>query len=102
MSNLWILTEERPKSEVIRDIVRIVFNKKSYVGFFDAIRIIPLLDDNNRFIFTYQVLGINSKQVNEIFIKVVKGKSSFADFMVFIQDKEPIQSDQPFLIIEES
>lgn len=102
MSNLWILTEERPKSEVIRDIVRIVFNKKSYVGFFDAIRIIPLLDDNNRFIFTYQVLGINSKQVDEIFIKVVKGKSSFADFMVFIQDKEPIQSDQPFLIIEET
>ena len=102
MSNLWILTEERPKSKVIKSIIDIVFQKKSYVGFFNPIKIIPLLDRNNCFIFTYKVLGIDSNQIKDIFIKVVKGKSSFADFMVFLQEEKPLNNDKPFLIIEET
>ena len=43
---------------------------------FNPIKIIPLLDRNNRFIFTYKVLGIDSNQIRDIFIKVVKGKSA--------------------------
>ncbi len=102
MSNLWILTEERPKSFVIKHIIEIVFQEKSYVGFFNPIKIIPLLDKNNRFIFTYKVLGIDSNQIKDIFIKVVKGKSSFADFMVFLQEEKPLINDKPLLIIEET
>ena len=92
MSNLWILTEERPKSDVIKNIIEIVFQKTSYVGFFNPIKIIPLLDRNNRFLFTYKVLGIDSNQIEDIFIKVVKGKSSFADFIVFLQKERPLES----------
>ena len=104
MSNLWILTEERPKSDVIKNIVEIVFQKKFNVGksLDDPIKIVPLLDKNNYFIFTYKVLGIDSNQIKNIFIKVVKGKSSFVDFMVFLQKEKPLNNDKPFLIIEET
>ena len=40
--------------------------------------------------------------VNDIFIKVVKGKSSFVDFIVFLQEEMPSENDEPFLIIEET
>lgn len=102
MPNLWILTEEKPKSEVICEIVRIVFEKKSFTGFFDTIKIIPMLNDQRHFAFTYRVIGICSNQVDQIFIKVVKGKSSFVDFLIFLQNDEPAQADKPLLIIEET
>lgn len=51
--NLWILTEERPKANVIKNIIEIVFRKKLYDGLFNEIVIIPLLDKNNLFVFTY-------------------------------------------------
>ena len=38
--NLWILTEERPKASVIKNIFEILFRKKSYDGLFNEIRII--------------------------------------------------------------
>ena len=102
LPNLWILTEERPKSYVIENIIEIVFCKKSFLGFFNPIRIIPILDENNHFTFTYKVIGIDSNQIANTFIKVVKGSSSFVDFMVFLKEEEPMQKDQPFLIIEET
>ena len=102
LPNLWVLTEERPKSLVIKNIIEIVFRKKSYLGLFNHIRIIPIIDDHNHFTFTYKVLGIDSNQIANIFIKVVKGSSSFVDFLVFLQEEEPSQKDQPFLIIEET
>ena len=100
--NLWILTEERPKASVIKNIIKIVFRKKSYDGLFNEIRIIPLLDKNNLFVFTFKVLGIDSDQIEDIFIKVIRGESSFVDFIVFLQKDEPKQKDEPFLIIEET
>lgn len=102
LPNLWILTEERPKANVIKNIIQIGFRKKSYDGLFNEIRIIPLLDKNNLFIFTYKVVGIDSNQIADIFIKVIRGKSSFVDFIVFFQKDEPKQKDEPFLIIEET
>ena len=102
LPNLWILTEERPKSYVIENIIEIVFCKKSFLGFFNQIKIIPILDENNHFTFTYRVIGIDSNQIANTFIKVIKGSSSFVDFMVFLQKEEPMQKDQPFLIIEET
>ena len=33
LPNLWILTEERPKANVIKNIIEISFRKKSLMGF---------------------------------------------------------------------
>lgn len=101
MSKLWILTEERPKREVI-EIIFTRFAKEKNIGFFASdIRIIPLVE-NNLFTFTYQVLGINSSSVSDILIKTVSGQSSFVDYLVYYQDDEPIPSDFPLFAIEET
>ena len=102
LPNLWILTEERPKANVIKNIIEISFRKKFFDGLFNEIRIIPLLDKNNLFVFTFKVLGIDSNQIEDIYIKVIRGESSFVDFIVFLQKDEPKQKDEPFLIIEET
>ena len=41
-------------------------------------------------------------KIEYIFIKVIRGESSFVDFIVFLQKDEPKQKDEPFLIIEET
>lgn len=41
------------------------------------------------FTFTYEIKGLDSQVVNQIFIKIVSGYSSFVDFLVFYQDEEP-------------
>ena len=55
--NLWILTEERPKKEVLKMIFE-YFAKDQNCGFFgDSIRIIPILNNDKTFSFTYEVIG---------------------------------------------
>lgn len=100
--NLWILTEERPKKEVLKMIFA-YFAKEQKCGFFgDNIRIIPLLDRNKCFDFTYQVIGFTCAKVQNVFIKTVSGTSSFIDFLVFFQDKQPKGTDIPLYAIEET
>ncbi len=41
--NLWILTEERPKKEVIKTIFELYAKNKNIAVFIDPIRIIPQL-----------------------------------------------------------
>jgi hypothetical protein len=102
MSNLWILTEERPKTEVITTIIEKFANDRRIACFIDKIRILPIVDSDDKFTFTYQVIGFNSKHVEYIYIKSVSGKSSFVDFLVFFQEKAPDQSDTPIYAIEET
>ena len=79
--NLWILTEERPKNNVL-EMIFAYFAKDHNCGFIgDKIRIIPLLDDNKCFSFTYQVVGFTCAKVDKCFIKTVSGNSSFVDFL---------------------
>ncbi|MBF7682977.1 hypothetical protein I2F27_06510 [Acinetobacter sp. B5B] len=99
--NLWILTEEYPKKTVIQMIVGTFCQDRGNGVFFDNIRIVPILDKNN-FLFTYEVLGINTPLINKIFIKIATGYSSFVDFLIFYQDNEPTQSDTPIYVIEET
>ncbi len=55
--NLWILTEERPKTEVLQTIFS-YFAKDHNCGFFgDSIHIIPILNSDKTFSFTYEVIG---------------------------------------------
>lgn len=100
--NLWILTEERPKTKVLETIFS-YFAKDQNCGFLgDNIRILPLLDKNKCFDFTYQVIGFTCAKVDKVYIKTVSGSSSFTDFLVFYQDKQPKITDTPLYAIEET
>jgi hypothetical protein len=100
--NLWILTEERPKKEVLKMIFE-YFAKDQNCGFFgDSIRIIPILNNDKTFSFTYEVIGFKCAKVDKIFIKTVSGSSSFIDFLVFYQNDLPTAKDSPLYAIEET
>lgn len=100
--NLWILTEERPKTEVLQMIFE-YFAKDQGCGFFgDSIRIIPILNANKCFEFTYEVIGFTCARVKHVYIKTVSGSSSFTDFLVYYQDAVPNVSQCPLYAIEET
>ncbi|MDR1653238.1 MAG: hypothetical protein LBS01_06260 [Prevotellaceae bacterium] len=101
MKNLWLLTEERPKKEVIATIFRKFAKDNGYAVFIDTIRIIPILN-REKFTFTYEILGLKCNQVDKIFVKTVSGNSSFTDFLIFNQEKEPTLKDTPIYAIEET
>ena len=102
MKNLWILTEEHPKKEVINSIIEKFAEdmgmENPRTGLF---RIVPILE-NARFTFVYRVEGISCEGIKAIFLKNVSGASSFVDFLVFYQDEEPSISSQPIYAIEET
>jgi len=98
---LWILTEERPKREVIANILMIFAKDHKFACFIDTIRILPILE-SNKFSFLYEVVGFCSNKIEKVFIKSVSGFSSFVDFLVFYQEKQPTQKDIPLYAIEET
>lgn len=102
MKNLWILTEERPKKEVVSTIIK-KFAEDRNLGepFIDRLRILPILEDN-RFTFRYRVEGITCEGINEILLEIISGTSSFVDFLVFYQNERPSNSHQPIYAIEET
>jgi len=100
--NLWILTEERPKKEVLGSIIEKFAKDYKIACFINNIRILPILNDDKTFSFTYEVKGLDSQVIDKIFIKTVSGYSSFVDFLVFFQDKEPTNEDIPIYAIEET
>lgn len=97
--NLWILTEERPKREVIRNILHKFSTDNQICCFIDTIRILPILDNNN-FSFTYKIVGFESTKIKEVFVKTISGSSSFVDFLIFYQNHEPQENDVPIYAIE--
>ncbi|WP_374128703.1 hypothetical protein [Candidatus Endomicrobiellum agilis] len=99
--NLWILTEERPKTKVLKQILSKFAVDKGFCAFIDTLRILPMLE-NSKFSFSYELIGFRCNKVNKIFIKTVSGHSSFVDFLVFFQDKEPTIKDKPIYAIEET
>lgn len=100
--NLWILTEERPKISVLQTIFSYFAKEHNYGFFADTIRIIPLLDKNKCFDFTYKVIGFTCAKVCNIYIKTVSGNSSFTDFLIYYQKYKPKKSDIPLYAIEET
>lgn len=101
MKNIWILTEERPKAEVIRVILeKIASDNGSKIKYNDLV-VVPMLRDG-KFTFTYKTERVQYAGYNNIFIKIVSGKSSFVDFLVFLQTDKPDQSSKPLYAIEET
>lgn len=99
--DLWILTEERPKDSVLQTIIG-RFCQDYGIGFFaNPLRIIPLIKDE-KFTFIYQILGIDSPNIGNIYVKTVSGSSSFVDFLVYFQEYEPVPTDTPLYAIEET
>ena len=99
---LWILTEERPKTEVIGKLLKRFSDTTGSAGSFDPIRIIPILDDSSRFSSSYQVLGFSGPEVSEVVLKVVSGNSSFVDYLIYFQEDEPRPDDRPLFVVEET
>lgn len=77
--NLYVLTEERPKEEVIKEIIQIFLHDKGYCAFVDSLKIIPVIK-NGLFCFYYEILGISCKSIEKIYLKIVSGNSSFVDY----------------------
>ena len=100
--NLWILTEERPKTDVIGQIFERFAKDYNSACFINNIRILPVLNNDGTFSFTYEVKGLDSKIVNNVYLKIVSGKSSFVDFLIFYQIKKPTEADIPIYAIEET
>lgn len=99
--NLWILTEERPKRNIIATILTKFANDNKIACFVDTIRILPVLE-NGKFVFLYEVVGFKCNKLKKIFIKSVSGFSSFVDFLIFYQEQQPVLSDTPIYAIEET
>jgi len=51
-NNLWILTEERPKREVIANILMMFAKDNKFACFIDTIRILPILEKENLLFYT--------------------------------------------------
>lgn len=101
MSTIWILTEERPKKEVLQVILDRFAIDYNIAFFYAGLRILPVLEAG-KFTFIYEVIGFNSPRVNKILIKTVSGSSSFVDYLIFYQDSEPTANDTPLYLIEET
>ncbi len=105
MDNLWLLTEERPKPSVIMQIVEMYcadFADRITVQ--DEVKIKPLIEDGV-FKFVYMVEGLKVSKAREIYIKTVSGSSSFLDFLLFKQEREPTEgsfTDNLIMAIEET
>lgn len=102
MNNLWILTEERPKANVIQIILEKIATDYGFlINIDDAIKIEPVIK-NNCFTFIYKVFGASSTHFESIYIKIASGNSSFVDFLIFMQKEEPNQESTPVYAIEET
>lgn len=101
-ANLWILTEERPKTEVLTMLFD-YFARGQSIGYIATdLRIIPLLDSGHRFSFTYEVVGFNCARVAHVYLKTVSGNSSFVDHLLYWQADEPTPKQVPLYAIEET
>ena len=98
---LWILTEERPKREVISKILKLFAKDHNLPCFIDTLRILPILE-NVKFAFLYEVIGFRCNKIKKVLIKSISGYSSFVDFLIFFQEKQPTQKDNPIYAIEET
>ena len=105
MDNLWVLTEERPKPSVIKQIAEMYckdFNDQ--ITCCDEIKIKPIIE-SGYFKFIYEIEGLKVGKANKILLKTVSGNSSFLDFLVFKQEEAPVEgskNDNLIMAIEET
>lgn len=54
------------------------------------------------FTFKYKIEGIKCENVENIFITIISGSSSFTDYLVFYSENPPLVTDSPLYLIEET
>ena len=86
--NLWILTEERPKKAVIEKIIEKTSLIKNLNIKIEKFKIEPLIE-KNKFLHSFKISKVKSDKIQNIFIRLISSRSSFVDFLVFLQEKEP-------------
>lgn len=105
MENLWLLTEERPKSSVILQIIKMYCSDfQDKITLKEDIKIKPIID-KGVFKFVYIVEGLKVQYAENIYIKTVSGSSSFLDFLLFKQKQAPTENnfnDNLIMAIEET
>ncbi len=104
MTNLWILTEERPKLSVIKTILQqYADDYGERVSFFDGFNIRPIVVDG-KFSFEYIVEEVAVSNINHVYIEIVSGNGSFVDYMLVRQDDKPANHslDNVLMAIEET
>ena len=99
---LWILSEERPKVEAIGFVLEKFSKDQGISSFIDKLRVVPVRNDQGDFSFWYEIIGYKTPQVDRVLLKIISGNSSFIDFLVFFQDKEPSEGDRPLFMVEET
>ena len=88
-SNLWILTEERLKISVLKDILKIyIRDNKLKNTDFSKLKINPTIE-NNYFKNLYEVENIKIENIDKIYSTIVSGNTSFVDHLLFKQKNRP-------------
>lgn len=87
--NIWILSEERPKLKVIRNLLELYGNHRS-LSFKKSreIEILPIFR-NNIFLNIYRIKNISIENVSEVLLKIVSGIKSFVDYLIYEGSKYP-------------
>lgn len=101
---LWLLTEERPKASVIKQIIdQYCYDFDDEIVSEGYIKIKPT-SNMGSYQFSYEVEGVKLKNIQDIVIFCVSGFSSFFDFIVFKQKNKPVVGlvDKPIMAIEET
>jgi hypothetical protein len=102
MKNLWLHTEERPRISTIETIVsKFASDRKLKVINSGKKRILPVME-KGLFKFCYKIEGIKCEDVENIFVTIISGSSSFTDYVVFYSENQPTQKDTPLYLIEET
>ena len=101
IKNVWMLTEERPKPEVVCQILKKICRDKNLKFDLNKISLEPMFKEN-LFKFVYTVKGFQIENYENIFLKIVSGKSSFVDFLIYFSENEPNIRDKPEYAIEET
>ena len=90
--NLWILFEERPKVEIIRKILQIYTEDNNCILDAKNLKIKPIFNDNI-FQFSYKLENCKISNIENIYLILVSGYSSFVDFLLFRSTTKPLEND---------
>ena len=93
MNNLYILTEERAKPNVIKDILKVYsqeYGKNLKTN--NELIIMPEINSNEVFNNEFKIINAEINGIDNIYLKIASGNSSFVDFLVFEQDHAPTES----------
>lgn len=98
MKNIWLLTEEKPKISVIKQILQIYQDDFGVDYACEGPVEIRPIGHNGIFSFTYEVTGMWVKGIHQLFVKTVSGGSSFLDFLFFVQEDAPVEGGENNLV----